>query len=253
MINTNQILNIDCIAGLKLISDNSIDLVITDPPYEVDYNNKSSQLEKLGKSREDQIKRDASFIDANVEYENVAKELWRVLKNNTHVYLFCGDRQIVKWIQAMTASGFKPPQILVWRKNRTTFDMTFGYKYPENKEFILFFQKGWKQLNGYKVERHGFRSVLNFDSSTDTNYHGCAKPINLLSFLTKASSNKGDICLDLFMGSGNHVIAFMRCERKYIGFEISPEYFKVIEKRIAQEQTQTKLDSMIVIDQLEMI
>jgi len=204
----NSVYNMDCFEGLKLLADESVDLILTDPPYEVNYNNKSKELEKLGKSREAQIKRDESFVDVIIDYDALSREMYRVLKNNAHAYLFCGDRQIVKWSEAMTKAGFKHPQIIVWKKNKTTFDMTFGYKYPENKEFILFFQKGWSKLNGYEVERHRFRSVLEFDSSDDTEYHSCAKPIDLLMFLTSASSKPDDLCLDLFCGGGESYFGF---------------------------------------------
>src|SRR6056297_3150338 len=147
----NSVYNMDCFEGLKLLGEESVDLILTDPPYEVNYNNKSKELEKLGKSREAQIKRDESFVDVIIDYDVLSREMYRVLKNNSHAYLFCGDRQIVKWSEAMTKAGFKHPQIIVWKKNKTTFDMTFGYKFPENKEFILFFQKGWSKLNGYEV------------------------------------------------------------------------------------------------------
>jgi site-specific DNA-methyltransferase (adenine-specific) len=232
----------DCLEGMRQLDDNSVDLIITDPPYEVNYNSKSSELEKLGKSRQKQIERDSSFVDVIVDYEALSLEFYRLLKNNTHIYLFCGDKQIVKWSLAMTKAGFKSPQILVWKKNKTTFDMTMGYKYPENKEFILFFQKGWRKLNGYSNERHKFRSVLNFDSSDDTDFHSCAKPINLLMFLVKASSDEGDLCLDAFSGGGNHVIAFKRLNRAFVGFELSPVYCETVNKRLLVEKTQVQLD-----------
>lgn len=243
-IKENNVYNLDCVEGLKLLESESVDLILTDPPYEVNYNNKSKELEKLGKSREAQIKRDESFVDVILDYDVLSREMHRILKNNAHVYLFCcGDRQIVKWSEAMTKAGFKSPQIIVWKKNKTTFDMTFGYKYPENKEFILFFQKGWSKLNGYEVERHRFRSVLEFDSSDDTGFHSCAKPIDLLMFLTSASSKIGDLCLDLFCGGGNHIIAFKRSKRRFIGFELSTPYYETIIKRLNEENKQiTMLD-----------
>lgn len=237
----NCVYNMDCFEGLKLLGEESVDLILTDPPYEVNYNNKSKELEKLGKCREAQIKRDESFVDLIIDYDALSQEMYRVLKNNSHAYLFCGDRQIVKWSEAMTKAGFKHPQIIVWKKNKTTFDMTFGYKFPENKEFILFFQKGWSKLNGYEVERHKFRSVLEFNSSDDTSFHSCAKPIDLLMFLTGASSKPDDLCLDLFCGGGSHILAFKRSKRRFIGFELSTAYYETIIKRLDFEKKQRSM------------
>jgi site-specific DNA-methyltransferase (adenine-specific) len=240
---SNKIYNEDCISGLnKYIPDESIDLIITDPPYDVNYGNKSAELEKIGKAGDKQKARDKHFIDSFKDYDALSSELFRVLKTNSHCYLFCGDKQITKWSEAMTKVGFKNPQILVWIKNITTFDMTMGHKFPENKEFILFFQKGWKKLNGYNIERHLFRSSLFFDSNGDTNTHSCAKPINLISFLTKLSSQENDLCLDPFSGGGSHLVSFKRTNRKYVGFEISQEYYKIILKKLEYENKQNKLE-----------
>lgn len=241
MLEKNKVYNTDCLEGVKNIDSETVDLILTDPPYEVNYNAKSQHLEKIDKARSDQIERDKTFVDVVPDYEHLSAEMFRILKQDTHAYIFCSDRNLSKWIISMVNAGFKHPQILVWKKNRTTFDLTFGHKYPENKEFILFFHKGWKRLNGYNVERHDFRSVLNFDSSDDTPFHSCAKPINLLMFLVKASSQKGDLCIDLFAGSGNHLISFKRLERNFIGFELSDEYFKTINERLEEEEKQKSI------------
>lgn len=241
MLGVNDVYNMDCLKGLALVDSESVDLVVTDPPYEVNYDKKSEELSKLGKARDKQVERDASFVDVIIDYDLVSRELFRVLKNNSHAYLFCGDKQIVKWSLSMQGAGFKAPQVLVWKKNKTTFDMTMGFKFPENKEFILFFHKGWKKLNGWSVERHDFRSVLCYNSSSDTEYHSCAKPKNLLMFLVKASSKEGDLCLDIFCGSGNHLIVFRRLRRRFLGFELSEVYFRTIKERLVQEMEQKLL------------
>lgn len=241
----NQVFNRDALAGMKeTLPAESIDLIITDPPYDVDYGQKSSFLAEMDKARDKQVERDSHFKDSFVDYDAFAIEWFRVLKPDTHCYLFCSDKQVGKWSDAMVKAGFKAPQILVWVKNKTTFDMTFGHKFPENKEFILFFQKGWRKLNGYDVERQLFRSTLYFDSNGDTEYHSCAKPTSLIMFLTKLSSEKGELCLDCFAGSGAHLISFLRTKRTFIGFEISPHYFSVIQKRLKEEKTQTSLEDL---------
>ena len=225
----------DCLVGMKLMKDNSVDLVVTDPPYEVDYDKKSQELEKFGKARQKQIDRDKSFKDELPDLNVFTKELYRILKDNSHCYIFCGDKLIPKWTKFMFDVGFKYPQILVWKKDITTFDMTMGYKFPENKEFILFFQKGWKKLNGYKIERQQFRSCLTFKSEGSTKYHSCAKPFHLINFLIKLSSKEKDVILDSFMGSGTTALCSKGLNRNFIGFEISKEYYDIINKRLKQE------------------
>ena len=238
----NDVFLMDCLEGMKNIPDKSVDFILTDPPYDVNYGEKSSVLARLDKAREKQIERDESFQDVAPDYNSVSAELYRVLKDNSHVYLFCGGRQLPKWMESMHSAGFKEPQILTWKKNITTFDITFGHFFPFNSEFILFFQKGWKRLNVENVDRTRFKSVLTFNSSRDTGYHSCAKPINLLMFLTRLSSNEGDVCLDPFSGSGNHLIAFKRCKRRYIGFEVSSVYHATILRRLKAEETQKTVE-----------
>ena len=230
----NKINCMDCLEGMKQLEDNSVDLVVTDPPYEVNYNEKSKHLSRLGKSGDKQIKRDETFIDVIIDYDKLAKEWFRILIDNSHCYIFCGDKQLVKWSVAMVKQGFKQPQVLVWKKDKTTFDMTMGYKFPENKEFILFFQKGWKKLNGYQIERKEFRSCLNFKSDGKTDLHSCAKPERLIKFLIKLSSKKDDLVLDTFMGSGTTGYVAKQLNRNFIGFEISEEYCKIANERLQQ-------------------
>ena len=235
----NQIINGDVNEFITQIADNKVDLILTDPPYEVDYNAKSKHLSKLGKPRDKQIQRDKHFVDKIINYDFLAEQFHRVLKDNKHAYVFCGDRQIPVWFQSMTKAGFKPPQILVWRKNKVTFDMTMGHKFPENKEFILFFHKGWGKLNGYKVERNKFRSCLDFKSDGKTELHSCAKPEKLIEYLIKLSSEKNDIIFDPFMGSGTTGVCAKRNNRKFIGFELSKEYCEKANLRI-QKTTSIK-------------
>lgn len=245
MLEINKVYNMDCIEGLKLIDNESVDLIITDPPYEVKYNEKSTALSNYQDSGYEKQKiRDASFKDQMPDYNIVAAELFRVLKKEAHCYIFCADTQIGKWQDVMTKAGFKMPQVLIWLKDNCTMDMTMGHKYIENKEIILFFHKGWKMLNGYEVERSKFRSVLEFERSMDTDFHGCAKPISLLMFLIKASSKENDLILDLFAGSGNHLIAAKRLNRRYLGFELSETYYQTIIKRLEFEKKQKKLCDM---------
>lgn len=238
MLEINKIYNMDCLEGMKQMEDNSVNLIVTDPPYEINYNEKSKHLEKLGKHRDKQIERDKTFVDVIVDYDALALEWFRLLKDNSHCYIFCGDKQIVKWSLALTKVGFKEPQILVWKKDITTFDMTMGHKFPENKEFILFFHKGWKKLNGYSIERKEFRSCLNFKSEGKTALHSCAKPERLISFLINLSSKPGDVVLDSFIGSGTTPYIAKNMERKYIGFELSEEYYNISLDRLNQNKLQ---------------
>ena len=232
-LNKNHLGN--CMDLIKEIPNEVIDMLLTDPPYDVDYDKKSTELEKLGKARSEQIERDQHYIEWNIDYNKLAKEFYRVLKKDSHYYIFCGSNQLHKWIPALLNAGFKNPQLLIWKKNFPTFDMTYGHRYQENKECILFTHKGWKKLNRRST------SVLNFASKHSHKYHSCEKPFNLLYHLIELSSNEGDIVLDTFSGSGNHLIASYRLKRRFMGIEMSVEYHEIIVKRLKFEMQQTHL------------
>lgn len=223
----------DCLEGMKNLKSNLVDCILTDPPYEIDYNNRSKELAKLGKSSDKQIERDKSFVDKISSYSELANEFYRLLKHNSHCFIFCAGSQIGIWQNVMVEAGFKSPQVLVWKKNRTTFDMTNGYKFPVNNEFLLFFQKGWKKLNGYKISRNRFRSVLEFKRG-DTTFHSCSKPLDLLRFIIKLSTFKEDVVLDGFIGGGSTAVACKELGRDFIGFELSEEYCEVANNRLKQ-------------------
>jgi len=226
---------------IKNIPDESINLILTDPPYSVDMNNKHKELEKIGKPREKQVKRDESFKDelTNEQIKSIAQDFYRVLKNNSHIYVFSGDKQLHLWIEALINAGFKKYQILVWKKNKSSFDLSMGGYYKQNNELIIYAHKGFKKLNHHRNPLS--RSVLVFDTNNQNRFHSCEKNLSLLYFLIKQSSEEGDVILDPFAGSGNHLIAAKRLNRVPIGFEISEQYYDIILKRLSFEEKQKEL------------
>jgi len=249
MLEKNMVYNIDCIEGMKLLDDNSIDMVLTDPPYGVSYNNKSIELVKIDKALQKQVDRDKYYIEFNVDYNEFSKQLYRIMKDNTHCYIFCSHKQIHKWIIAMSDVGFSNYQTLVWAKNRRSFDLSRGYYFLMSHESILFFHKGFRLLERKRVNSKLFNSVLRFNNQQKNNFHPCERPFDLLYFLIELSSNKGDLVLDCFAGSGNHLIASKHKNRSFIGFELSPYYYEIIKKRLKIADSKLILDKNIEIKQ----
>jgi len=240
----NNVYNMNCLDGMKLIKTETIDLILTDPPYGVSYNEKSKHLKLLGKSGQKQIERDKYYIEfgkseGTLDYFQLAKQFYRVLKNNSHCYIFCGDKQITSWVPAIEKAGFKFVQLLIWYKNAPTFDLTMGHKFVEYKENVLFFQKGWKKLNSGNP--YTSSSVLKFNRLNKCEIHPTERPQDLLQHLIKLSSNEGDVVLDAFAGSGAHLIAALSLNRKFIGFELSKHYYQEIMKRLNNYKSQKKL------------
>lgn len=243
----NQCYNIDCEEGLKRIRTETVDLILTDPDYDVDFLEKQKAMLNIRKLSESKIESYKSYKQANYSYSNLARHFYRVLKKNSHCYMFCSDRQIKEWHIAMENVGFKFCQLLVWNTKKPKLDTTMGYKYLEVKEFILYFQKGWKKLNGYKIDRSKFRTILEFPSykTKENEWYLCPKLFELLKFLIDLSSKEDDLMLDCFAGSGEHLITALKLKRRFIGFEISKEFCDKVNERIKNHKTQSKIERFI--------
>lgn len=226
----NKVYCMDCLEGLKKIPDSSVDLILTDPPYSVNFDEKSKNMVELfGTNRKKQIKRDETYIELKINYKFFASEFFRILKDKTHCYIFCADKQVVEWIKSMTNVGFTYPNICVWIKNRQTFDLSCGYNYNYQTELCLYFRKGARKLN-----KLGLSNVFKFNTSKSL-LHPAQKPLGIISFLINNSSNVDDIILDPFMGSGTTAFSCKTLKRNFIGFEISQEYVNICNKRLSQE------------------
>lgn len=224
----NKVHNMDCLDGIEKMDGSSADLVVTDPDYDVSYGNKSDELSQFtGSDRSKQVKRDEHYVEfKNFNYMRFAFGLKSVLKNDSHVYIFCGDRQLFKWYDVMSYAGFKLVDILIWVKNRQTFSLGLSYHYSYKHEYCMMWSKGSR-----KLRKAGLCSVMNYDIVK--NYlHPTQKPLDMIKFLILNSSNEGDLVVDPFMGSGTTAVAAKHLNRNFIGFEISKEYCDIANNRI---------------------
>ena len=212
----------DCLEVLKGIPDNSIDLVVTDPPYSMAYVS-SHRKSRFSAIHFDELDGDLTW------FHDFANQANRVLKNHTHIYIFCNDYAISDYRHMLQYSKFKNKRVLVWVKNDHTAGDLDG-DYGNKTEFILFAQKGRRLLNGKRNV-----NVLNYDRVSEL-YHPTQKPTSLISFLIKKSSNPGDIVLDPYLGSGTTAVAAKQLGRRYIGIEINPKYCEIAEDRLRQTE-----------------
>lgn len=217
----DQIICGDCLEVMKEIPDKSVDLVVTDPPYGMNYQSswRTNKHEKI-------------LLDNSIEwFEVFAKEVFRILKDNTHIYIFCNDYAISYFRTWLNEAGFNNKRVLVWVKNNHTAGDLYG-DYANKTEFILYSQKGRRLLNGNRDT-----NVLNF-ARVNTDKHPTAKPEKLCSYLIEKSSQENDIILDPFLGSGTTAVACLELNRHFIGIELSSEYCEIAKKRIREIQPQ---------------
>ena len=217
-----DIKNGDCLELLKTIPDKSIDLILTDPPYLMNYktNHRKDKNHKFCKEIANDGNKSKQLI------EEVIKLTYSKLKDNSHFYCFCNDVAVDFFITEIK-KYFNIKNILIWVKNNWTAGDLNG-SYGRKHEFIIFASKGRKELNGKRDH-----SILEFDRVSGKNLvHQNQKPIDLLEFLIKKSSNENDVVLDPFMGSASTGIACINLKRDFIGFELDEAYFNIAKQRI---------------------
>jgi site-specific DNA-methyltransferase (adenine-specific) len=216
----NQIICGDCLEGMKLIPDKSIDLVLTDPPYGMDYQSSWRTATETF---------DKITLDQDIDwFPQLAKEIYRILKDNSHCYIFCNDYAISHFRKELENVGFTTKRTLVWVKdNHTSGDLEGDY--GNKTEFILYCQKGRRELNGKRDT-----NVLQF-SRVNNLKHPTQKPISICQYLIEKSSKKTDLICDPFMGSWTTARACKDLGRAFLGFELSEKYCQVGEERLRQE------------------
>lgn len=234
MLELNRIYNMDCLEGMKQIDDESIDLIVTDPPYLINY--------KTGR-RQDKDHKFCSVIqnDDNPELiSNYIKECYRIMKNNTAMYMFCNSDKVDFFKQELE-KYFTIKNLIIWVKdNHTAGDLEaqFGKQY----EMIFLVNKGRKLFNGERItDVWQYRRV-----SSENQLHQNQKPLTIIKRAIEKHSNKGNIIFDGFMGSATTAIACIDLKRNYIGFEIDKQEFDTAQKRIADRLSQpTFFDELI--------
>ena len=238
----------------KLIDDSQIDLVLTDPPYNVDIGVKGDTNEHFDNRR---IKNDNMSSEEFLEFlTKVFKNMKAVLKEGGSYYVCHGSSTLVEFDKALQENGIKPRQQLIWNKN----SLVLGRQdYQWRHECIYY---GWKEgkahyfvddrtlttvINAPSIDFKSMKkeelvnrleqiyslknSVLNHDKPTKNDLHPTMKPISLLAEILNNSSKVGENVLDLFGGSGSTLIACEELKRKSFLNELDEKYVDVIVKR----------------------
>lgn len=235
MLELNKIHRGDCLDLLRSLPDCSVDLVVTDPPYGIDFKSnhrKQSSLKSVNGILNDG-KDNINFL------HEVIKEVHRVLKENSHLYWFTRWDKVQEQ-HPILEKYFSVKNNIIWMKNNWSMGDLDG-SYAGQYENIIFCQKGNKPLK--KVDgRTRHSDILKFDRvSPDKLKHSHEKPIELIKFLIKKSSDIGDVVLDPFMGSGTTAVACLDSDRYFIGAEQEKEFFKICQKRIKHHSSQLSL------------
>lgn len=208
----NKVHSIDAIKLLKKLKDNSVDLFLTDIPYEK-VNKKSNGLRKLDKG---------SANTKTFELKNFLPEVDRVTKGSG--YIFCGKEQVSEIFSFFETKKYTT-RLMVWEKTNPS-PMNCQYTWMSGIETFIYFKKTKAIFN-----EHYKNSVIKFPNG-GSKIHPTEKSLKLFKYLIEVSSNKGDLVCDPCVGSGTTAVAAKMLGRNFLVGDISDEYCKLTEKRL---------------------
>ena len=227
----NKIHNEDCIGGMNGIPSESVDLIVTDPPYLISYKTNHRKNKDHKFTKEIANDNNPSVISKYIE------ECYRILKNDSAMYMFCGFDK-VDFFKKELEKYFKVKNMIVWVKNNHTagdLKAQFGKKY----ELVFLVNKGRALFNGKRLT-----DVWEFDRVVGNNQlHQNQKPLELIEQCITKHSNVGDVVFDGFIGSGTTAIACLNTNRNYIGFELDKGYFDIANDRIDKHKREIAKDN----------
>jgi site-specific DNA-methyltransferase (adenine-specific) len=223
MLDIDKIYCMNCLKGMKNLEDKSVDLILTDPPYNISFKSGMRRLSKI---------KYINDWDKNFDITPFFNEMKRILSKNGCMYIFG------RWDSIFPE---KPDGCLIWNKQ----DMGMGDLkfWSMSYEFIFIFKNGRSNftfdkrptgmLNFYKLQNFKNEEVDPGSKITkDYMKHPTQKPVSLIKHILKF--HKFNVCLDPFIGSGTTAVACKQLQRHFLGFEIDQKYVNVANKRLEQ-------------------
>jgi site-specific DNA-methyltransferase (adenine-specific) len=213
---------VDAVEWLRDLSAESVDLVITDPPYEsLEKHRAIGTTTRLKHSKASS--NDWFTIFPNRRFPELFTEIYRVLRRNTHFYLFSDQETMFVAKPAAEAAGFRFWKPLVWEKQK----IGMGYHYRSRYEFILFFEKGKRKLNDL-----GIADVISHPRIVGG--YPTEKPAEVSEVLVRQSTTRGELVVDPFMGSGSVGVAALRNGRRFQGTDIAEKAVELTAARLRE-------------------
>lgn len=212
----------DCLDLIKTLEDESIDLVVTDPPYKVISGGKND-----GKDRRPSgilSKNDGKIFNHNsIAIRDYLPELYRVLKQDSDAYIMTNNINLQELLNVSTDVGFKFHNLLIWKKNNVTPNRW----YMKNLEYTIYLYKG----KARPINNPSSSQIFEFPNPRNK-LHPTEKPVELMEHYILNSSDEGMTVLDPFLGSGSTGLAAIKNNRNFIGFEKDETYFEVSNNRL---------------------
>ena len=252
-ISFNNIYNCDCIQGMKSVPKNKIDLVITDPPFAINFRAKKANYNR----KQSHVLEGYNEISAENYYDFTLEwmsQVHRILKESGSMYLFSGWNNLKEILMAIDDVGFHLVNHIIWKyqfgvvtKNKyvtSHYHCLYVCKNEKKRKFFPFkrFSKNAKSEDGHSLHYQDKEDVWEIkreywtgDTKTPTKL-----PAEIIEKILFYSSKKNDIVFDPFLGSGQVAVVSKIHERRFCGFEVVKDYYKFAKKRLDENTYRLK-------------
>ena len=244
----NKIYGMDCTEGMKFIPDNTVDLVITDPPFAIDFKAKRANYNRTASRVLEGYKEisQEKYYPFTIEW---MKKCHKILKESGSMYVFSGWNNLKDILNAINDVGFVTVNHIIWKYQ---FGVVTERKYVTSHYHCLYVCKNDQKRRFFPYARFGKHDKtseggkLHYEDKEDVWYikreywTGQQKtptklPAELIKKILMYSSEEGDVVLDPFLGSGQVAVVSRMLGRVYLGFEIVREYFNFAKERLDRD------------------
>ena len=223
----NRIYLGDAYELIKGLPDKSVDLIVTDPPYQIDALTGGGMIKQKGIDNP-MAELGENGINVGID-PSILDEFMRVMKK-PNVYIWCNLKQVYPYLDYFVGKKGLDWNLIVWQK--TNAMPLCGGKYLNDCEYCLYFRKGIKLNTVYERANTVYMTAIN-QADKKLYGHPTIKPEAIISNLIANSCPDGGIVFDPFVGSGTTCVAAKRLGFRYVGFELNPKWHQVAVDRVA--------------------
>ena len=253
---TNKIYNKDCIVGMKTIPNEKIDLVVTDPPFAINFKAKKANYNRISSrvlSGYDEIK-----VEDYYDFTNAwMAEAYRILKKSGSMYVFSGWNNLKDILVALDDNNFTTINHIIWKyqfgvvtsKKFVTshYHCLFVCKDNKMRKFFPYsrFKKNAKTSDGQSLHYRDKEDVwiIKREYWTGDDKTPTKLPAEIIKKILEYSSEKKDLVLDPFLGSGQVAVISKMLGRQYLGFEMVKQYYNFANKRLQKNVYRLKKET----------
>jgi site-specific DNA-methyltransferase (adenine-specific) len=212
----NEVIYGDCLEVMKEIPNQSVDLIITDPPYS------SPTVSGFGRTL---MRNVADLSIQEFYFRSIKEQFERILKPDGRAFVFCDDRYYPVLFGVFYSWAHK--NLLIWDKGQ------IGLGQPFRHQHELIFYVNRQVYKHHQTEAITcFPTIMTYKHDADR-MHPSQKPLALIERLVIGFSRPGEVVFDPFTGSGTTLVAASNLGRNYIGVELNVEYVEVARKRLS--------------------